>query len=277
MKLFTFIALCAIAASIADADDSPTASNQTRPSLDAKKAQLRELQDEILKLGGEIGHPTRVRITLRVVEIDCVKLKQLNLAHPFGQDKDAPLTSFGFPKADFDGDDKLLQALNPVVEQGGAEILSSASITTSVGEPVTVTSVRELPFRKVMEDHINKNSNQQDEDIAHVPGFRMEVLPVPKPEGEIALNVKYRVNIDRPNATVMLDGRVVAPVDSKAIQTSIRLKPGKVVDLGGGKSAATERIGEADGSTRVVHREVETHYLVVAELLTPSQSPPDSE
>ncbi len=273
MNLFTFIAMCAIAAPPASADDAPMPPEEIRQSLGAKKAQLRKLQDEIQKLGGEIELPTKVRITLRVVEIDCVKLKQLNLAHPFGEEKGDPLTSFDYPKADFDGDEQLLRALNPVVEQGCAKVLASPSITTSIGQSVTVTNVRELPFPKVQEANGNKASGNQD-DMAHVPGYRIEVLPIANADQEIRLSVKFRLNVEHPGATVLPDGTKIAPVDSKAIQSTIRLKPGKVVNLGGGKvnsreefEEPPEKSGDNKKSIRVTHRVIETHYLVAAELL----------
>ena len=109
MKVLPVIGACLIASVIFANEDNdatpstrvPSASPQApelspevvRQILDKKTSQLHQLQKDILELGGSISDPTRVKVIVRVIEINGVKLKSLNLSTPFLADNPATVSS----------------------------------------------------------------------------------------------------------------------------------------------------------------------------------------
>ncbi|MDB5347864.1 MAG: hypothetical protein JWP89_6241 [Schlesneria sp.] len=256
MNCFMFVMIWAMMG----ADEVPAGQAETKQRLEAKTAQLRKLQDEILELGGAIDHSTRVRVTLRQVEIDCVKLKKLGVAHPLMKEGSDPLALQFGEKVEFDSSEALLHALNPAVEKGCVTIVASPAVIAAIGQQVTVTNFRELPFPEPP----NKE----------VPGNRLEVLVLPGTDGNFKLQIHFRVNIEDPQASVKINGKTISAINSRGMQTTISVKPNTVFDLGGGKVSSRERIAKktpqpeaGEEQFEEIEKVIESHHILTVELL----------
>lgn len=210
--------------------------------LAQKTAELHVLQDEILKLGGDLDHPTRVRVTLRFVEIDMLKLKRLKLSNPFADETLTPNRNRGTKFIGFASDKELLDALEPIVNNGCAKILANPVVTTSLGQSATISCFRELPNEDLPETETSKTGIDNNS----TPGFHVEVLPRLTEDGGLLVVAKGRFNAEDPAHAIKLDGRTKMAVSSRSIGTTMQVKPGVPLTTGGLISSSISPVSQSD-------------------------------
>lgn len=268
MRNLVFMVSCLTAAFAVGAEDNvaiPTAAEEAQPqnrerTLKQKISDLQKLQNEILELGGTINHPNRVRISLRVVEIDVLKLKQLGLAHPLQADERGQvqqnqndLQKVADWSINYATDEELLKAFEPAVAKGCVAFLANPIVTTSIGQEAVMTCYREFPrspLVSVRGSDFASVEEKPSELPEKSPGFSIEVLPRMIRDGEIHLTFRGRVNSEDIASSVKAKGRMNPGMSSTAMQTSIGVKPGKPYIIGGGSSSQTP-IDQGNGKQQV--------------------------
>jgi len=194
------------------------AADERQRILQEKTAELHKLQDEVLKLGGTIANPRKVRITVRAVEIYMEDLQEHNLTDPF-----QPEVDIWHSKAEiinFESDKMLLRALELVVTSGCAEVLLSPTVVTSMGETVVVNCFREFPLTDESEV-VNKQRDLHSRS-ERVPGHAVLARAADTPEGDLQVTFGYRITVEEP-----------APPGSQMMTSTIRVKSGAPLVFGG--------------------------------------------
>jgi hypothetical protein len=243
MKVWMFVGICVLASISYGADEPLTPAAGPRDSqqpgispeerkriLQQKTAELNQLQDEIVKLGGTISSPKKVRMAVRIVEIDAAKLKEHDLTNPLEFDlKQSP---DGIHRiVTFESDKELLQGLEPLVAKGCAEIVFNPTVISSMGETTVLNCFRELP---PSEDSIaaNKQLDFLNGD-ARIPGIAILVRTTEDPDyGMLKATVGYRLTEKDPANSITMNGRTQPGISSRRMQSTINLRSGVTLVLG---------------------------------------------
>lgn len=258
MKVQVTFIVCVLASMACYADDSllpvPVSGNSQQAELSPeerkrilheKTAELRRLQEEILKLNGSISHPTRIRTTIRVIEIDGAKLKKHKLSDPFQPD-DADAESLMTGNfVTFNNDAAVLRAFEPLVTNGCAKVLISPTVITAVGETSIVNCYRELPYTR--ESEAARKQTEIQGGTSDVPGYRVMVRATLKEDGDISLGVGCRVSSEDASTAVKLNGQAKMGVNSCSMQTTYALKSGIPVIAGGTICTAIPAVAKSEG------------------------------
>jgi hypothetical protein len=243
MKVWMFVGICVLAPISCGADELLMPVSVTRDSqqpgispeerkriLQQKTAELHQLQDEIVRLGGTISSPKKVRMAVRIVEIDAAKLKDHNLTNPLEFDSKNSTNSIG-RIVTFESDKELLQGLEPLVAKGCAEIVFNPTVISSMGETTVLNCFRELP---PSDDSIaaNKQLDLLNGD-AKIPGIGIQCRTTEDPDnGMLLVTLRFRVTEEDPANSVTLNGRTQPATLSRRTQSTINLKSGVTLVLG---------------------------------------------
>lgn len=234
MKRLVIAALCALSSfAMGEEDPTPDAKSASSPAasrrlLVRKQKELEALQNEVLKLGGTIDHPTRVRVSVWAIELDRTRLKELKLPNPFhvAQTSLVPSAEARFPSTEANAigtshvsEEQLLQAVEPLVAKGIVRIKASPSVVISLGQSTSIECFRE-PTQRVRDDQKS-------------PGVSITVLPRQASEGRILLELQLRIVQDDVDNSITHNGTIIPGVSSRRIQTRGELKLDEPFLLGG--------------------------------------------
>lgn len=256
---------------------TPEVVRERKRILQEKTAELHRLQGEILKLGGEISSARKVRMTVRVVEVDADKLKDLKLVDPLDfMTKKAvnPLHTI----VAFESDKELLQTLEPLVARECAEIVYSPTVITSLGETTVVNSFREFPE---IDEAIAANK-QLDllNGSGRVPGMGIQLRATEDPDGDaLRVSVNFRITEEDPANAVTLNGRTQNGTRSRRLQSTINVKSGATIVLGGLVTASARtksRIRQIANDSAVPHadeQDITLHETRLYTLITAERLP----
>lgn len=234
MKKLIIVAFCILSSFAHGENDSPAdaiaaaAPTESRELLIQKQKELVALQNEVLKLGGTIDHPTRVRISLWALEVDRTRLRELKLPNPLT----LPRTSIAtVPSAQATSsesmptghspisEEQLLQSVEPLIAKGIVRIKASPSVVTSLGQSTSVKCFREITHR---------NCDDQKS-----PGLAITVLPRQASEGRIRLELQVQIMEEDFGNSVTINGKIIPGLSSRRVQSHVELKLNDPFLLGG--------------------------------------------
>ena len=183
--------------------------------------------------------PRMVRVSIRVVEIDGVKLKQAGLKYPvaspeqIGPPEAEPtltpeftgvrFTRGGFVQ--FGTVPELTAAFQPLLQKGCAQVIARPSITIASGQEALFA---EFAQPTVGEQDLSAPVGPN----TRAAGFSLQVLPKVIDLQRIELDVKYALKREAPPAAIQLFGpKIPDDVTTNMMNVKAGLKPGVTVAI----------------------------------------------
>lgn len=252
--------------------------------LERKRAVLAKLQEEVAELAEATGQFTQVRVSIRAIELQRSKLRQLGLRNPLESDElvqrdqtGAPLPSLpaGLPWSGvnkFTNEKQMLLAFKPLIEKECAEYLTTTTLVTALGQPTTLTTFGE-PLLVPMPD----GQGGFVEKPIDPTGVRINVLPRLLPNNQIHIDARCEIRAVDSSQQIKVQGRALPGVNARRIETPISMRSGETVVIQGliSKRRPTAVQGTLNSvlpafmKSNAAEVEIELIVLVTCELVTP--------